>query len=281
VSVLEKLSEKNSVRRKADRRSDKIKHRSEAIEQWGAIVVSQALIDFATYVNFSILMRSKLLSLLSTIRLLGLCAAAFSIWLFAEIADEVLEQETTTLDTQILLALKNLHSPLLDQIMTGITFLGEPISIISLCLLFGGILWKQGRRAEATTIAIAAGGSALLNYILKGIFSRSRPALWDRIVDVGYYSFPSGHAMVSLVMYGILGYLMATRFPKWRLAIAVLTMILVGAIGLSRLYLGVHWPTDVIAGYTAGIVWLVTCILSLQVWRIYRSAKANSQELNF
>lgn len=220
-------------------------------------------------------MRSRLFSLLLTIRVVGLLIAGFAIWVFAQIADEVVEKETTTADTQILQAIRRLHTPLLDQIMVGITFLGQPSVLVVLSLSLGIWLLFQHRRLEATTLAIAALGAAGLNYWLKELFTRDRPALWDRVVDVRYYSFPSGHAMVSVVMYGLIGYLLAKIFPRWRGLIFILTVLLVVAIGFSRLYLGVHWPTDIAAGYAAGLVWLIACIYSLD-WR-NRSADSRSK----
>ena len=139
-------------------------------------------------------------------------------------------------------------------------------------------LLKQQRRATAMTLLIAAIGAIGLNVWLKHLFSRARPALWNHIVDVGNYSFPSGHAMVSLVIYGLIGYILATQFPQQQKLITSFTAILIAAIGFSRLYLGVHWPTDVLAGYAAGLVWLITCIISLRVWRKYRSTR--SRHLN-
>lgn len=221
-------------------------------------------------------MRSRLFSLLLTIRVVGLLIAGFAIWVFAQIADEVVEKETTTTDTQILQAIRRLHTPLLDQIMVGITFLGQPSVLVVLSLSLGIWLLFQRRRSEATTLAIAAIGAAGLNYWLKELFARDRPALWDRVVDVRYYSFPSGHAMVSVVMYGLIGYLLAKIFPRWRGLIFILTVLLVIAIGFSRLYLGVHWPTDIAAGYAAGLVWLIACIYTLD-WR-KRAADSRSKD---
>ena len=221
-------------------------------------------------------MRSRLFSLLLTIRVVGLLIAGFAIWVFAQIADEVVEKETTTTDTQILQAIRRLHTPLLDQIMVGITFLGQPSVLVVFSLSLGIGLLFQRRRSEATTLAIAAIGAAGLNYWLKELFARDRPALWDRVVDVRYYSFPSGHAMVSVVMYGLIGYLLAKTFPRWRVLIFILTIGLIVAIGFSRLYLGVHWPTDIAAGYAAGLVWLIACIYTLD-WR-NRSADSASKE---
>ncbi|HLO51104.1 MAG TPA: phosphatase PAP2 family protein [Kamptonema sp.] len=223
-------------------------------------------------------MRSKLLSLITAIRLAGLAIAAFALWGFAAIAQEVLEKETRAFDTEILLALKRLHAPLLDRIMIGFTFLGEPRLLFVICLALGTILLVRSHRSEALTIALAIIGAVGLNTLLKQLFARDRPQLWERVVDVRFYSFPSGHAMISMVIYGLLGYFLISRFPRWRWLIATLTVLLVTAIGFSRLYLGVHWPTDVIAGYTAGMVWLIACIMSLEISKELRSPPLVSQD---
>lgn len=223
-------------------------------------------------------MPARLLSLLITIRVGGLLLAALCIWLFAQLADEVLEQETLVLDTLILQAIKLWHTPWLDQIMFGITFLGQPDILTVTSLLLGVWLLIQSRRSEAATLAIAALGVAGLNFWLKQLFARARPELWERTIDVRYYSFPSGHAMISLVIYGLIGYLLATRFQQWRGWIFSSIVLLIVAIGFSRLYFGVHWPTDILAGYAAGLVWLIACILSLELWRAYRSHRALSAQ---
>lgn len=213
--------------------------------------------------------RSHLLPLLFTLPAAGLFVAALGLWGFAQIADEVLEKETQAIDTAILLVIRSLHAPLLDRLMLGFTFVGEPTVLLVICLGFGLWLYQGGRRSQAITLAIAGVGAVGLNYLLKVVFGRARPALWDRVIDVGQYSFPSGHAMISMVVYGAIGYLLVKQLGKWHIAIATGTLLLVTGIGLSRLYLGVHWPTDVVAGYAAGIVWLMTCILSLEIWQEY------------
>lgn len=212
-------------------------------------------------------MRSRLISLVFRIRVAGILLAGLSLWIFAEIAEEVLEQESHALDTKILLAIRQIHNTWLDQAMMGTTFIGDPAVLFIICLAIGIWLDRNYRRSEATTLGIAAIGAILLNYWLKQLFSRARPNLWERIIDVRDYSFPSGHAMVSLVIYGMIGYIFTTRFPRHQKLITSLTVLLVIAIGFSRMYLGVHWPTDIAAGYAAGSVWLIACILSLRVWR--------------
>lgn len=171
------------------------------------------------------------------------------------------------LDTSILLAIQKLHTPLLDRIMLRVTSLGDPtvLLLVSLGLEFG--LNHHNRRFQASTLGVAAGGAILLNCLLKLLFGRARPALWDRLIHVGLHSFPSGHAMVSIVIYGFIGYILAKQFPQWQGQIFALTFVLIVAIGFSRLYLGVHWPTDVIAGYAAGLVWLIACIERLELRR--------------
>ncbi|MEG4088442.1 phosphatase PAP2 family protein [Microcoleus sp. Pol12B4] len=223
-------------------------------------------------------MRSKIRSLITIIRLAGLAVAALGMWGFATIAEDVLEKESYAFDSSILLALRKLHTPLRDQIMLGFTFLGEPKLLLVICLILGIILLGRNHRSEAATIAFAGGGAIGLNLLLKKLFARDRPQLWEHIVNVTFYSFPSGHAMISMVIYGLLGYFLGARFPKQRWSIYGLTVVLIAAIGLSRLYLGVHWPTDVIAGYTAGLVWLITCIITLEIWKELRSLTTASKE---
>jgi len=223
-------------------------------------------------------MLSKIRSLISIIRLGGLAVAALAMWGFATIAEEVLEKETYAFDKSILLDLRSLHTPLRDRLMLGLTFLGEPNLLLILSVSLGIILWVSKHRSEATTIAVTGAGAIALNLLLKTLFARARPQLWERTVDVRFYSFPSGHAMISMVIYGLLGYLLGSRFPKQRWWIYSLTVVLVAAIGFSRLYLGVHWPTDVIAGYAAGLIWLMACIFSLEIWKQFRASSAVSEE---
>ncbi|GBE92716.1 phosphoesterase PA-phosphatase-like protein [Nostoc cycadae WK-1] len=180
------------------------------------------------------------------------------------------------LDTSILLTLQKLHTPLLDRLMVGITSLGEPPLLILSCLTWEALLLYRRRRLQATIFGMAAVGAISLNYLLKELFVRARPALWDYIINVNHYSFPSGHAMVSMVVYGCMGYSLSKEFPQWRSQIFTLTVTLILAIGFSRLYLGVHWPTDVIAGYAVGLVWLTACVVN-QACQASKSAELKTE----
>ena len=177
------------------------------------------------------------------------------------------------LDEPILLLIQRLHTPLRDRIMVGITFMGDPLVMLisSLGLAISPLFYN--RRWQATILGIAGVGATLLNCLMKLFFGRARPALWKHIIKVGQHSFPSGHAMVSIVIYGFTSYILAKQFPEQRFWIYGLTIILIAAIGFSRLYLGVHWLTDVTAGYATGLVWLIACILSLEATRNPRAIR--------
>lgn len=217
--------------------------------------------------------------LLTTVRLGGLILAAIALWGFAELTEEVLQNETQVFDTWVLSAVQTLQAPWLTPLMVLITDIGDPTVLVSICAVLSLALFLRGRRSESMTVAIAAFGALGLNLLLKQLFERSRPELWSRTVEVKFYSFPSGHAMLSIVIYGLLGYLLARRYPRQRGWVIAATSLLIILIGFSRLYLGVHWLTDVIAGYAAGFVWLVACILSLEIWRYRRDlGKANHDE---
>lgn len=208
--------------------------------------------------------RLKLLPVLSVIEVSGLLAAICCLTGFAWIAKSLFRPELQSFDQTLLLWLYHRHNLLLDQVMLGVTWLGEQnvlLVISGLVLLF---LTMQRQWLWLSGFAIATVGATILNLVLKDAFARVRPALWERIVDVQYYSFPSGHAMLSLVVYGMVGYLLVKVLPRWKFVTLAATAFMVGLIGLSRLYLGVHWPTDVLAGYAAGSVWLIACILTLE-----------------
>ncbi|BDA67769.1 Phosphoesterase, PA-phosphatase related [Calothrix sp. PCC 7716] len=165
------------------------------------------------------------------------------------------------LDERVLLTIQKLHSPLLDTVMVGATLFGEGTTLLLVSGLYRHWLLRHNRRRDANTLMVAALGGIGLNCLLKLLFARSRPLLWDRIVEVSHHSFPSGHSMVSMIVYGYIGYTLAKQYPQYRNQISALAVAFIMAIGFSRLYLGVHWLTDVTAGYAAGLVWLTACIL--------------------
>ncbi len=224
------------------------------------------------------LVGTRMLPLPTTVGLIGLLIALFALWGFYEIAATVFGQQTPSIDVRLLRALQQWHTPFLDPVMGMLTNVGSVSVVLAASLLVATVLLCRKRWAETVTLAIAMSGAFGLNALLKVLFAPARPAFWQQAVEVNVFSFPSGHAMMSLVVFGIIGYLLAVQVPCWRATIATITVLLVGAIGVSRLYFGMHWLTDLVVGYVAGTVWLVACILSLKSWkRRHRSRPQTSK----
>ena len=104
--------------------------------------------------------------------------------------------------------------------------------------------------------------------MLKLAFSKPRPELWPQLISEETFSYPSGHALDSMVLYGFLSYLLATLYPRYTKAFYSIVIFLILAIGFSRLYLGVHWPTDIIAGYGIGFLWITVCISLMRLQKM-------------
>jgi membrane-associated phospholipid phosphatase len=172
--------------------------------------------------------------------------------LFAKIASEVQERETTAVDRAVSLALHRLESPLLDAVMRGITFLGSFPTVAA--VVVAAAIWRvrSRDRRSAVTLILVAVVTELMNFALKHTFQRPRPSLFHEIATLHSYSFPSGHAMGSAAVYGSVAAVLARAYPAHRRAVLAGACVLVLLIGLSRVYLGVHWITDVVAGWAAG-----------------------------
>jgi undecaprenyl-diphosphatase len=195
---------------------------------------------------------------------------AASSFLFLKLASEIREGETHAIDQAILLELRDptdLSNPIgphwLEIMFRDLTSLGSPTV---LALITGAAviyLWIDQKPAAAVFVAIAIASGAVLEVLLKLGFARPRPELVSHLVDVNSFSFPSGHATMATITYLTLGTLLA-RVQKRRamklylLAVATFLALLVG---FSRVYLGVHWPTDVVAGWCVGAAWALGCWL--------------------
>ncbi|TNF21639.1 MAG: phosphatase PAP2 family protein [Rhodobacteraceae bacterium] len=205
---------------------------------------------------------------LSSVILLGLAVA--TIWTLAELSDEVVEGSTSDLDRDILLLLRtpgDLSDPIgpfwLEEMGRDFTALGG-VAVLALTTLFVSVffmLWRQW--ASALYILVAVGGGIVISSLAKEFFDRPRPDLVPHGSLVHTASFPSGHSMMAAVTYLSLGVLIARLQPRlflkvYILAIAVFLTLLVG---MSRVYMGVHWPTDVAAGWLAGAAWALVCLI--------------------
>jgi undecaprenyl-diphosphatase len=218
--------------------------------------------------------------------LIGIFLITRANWLFVQIADEVQEGDTRAIDTAILLAFRNpadhtdpLGPPWVEEMGRDFTALGG-MGVVGL-IIAGVTLYLALARRWATLwlLLSVVAGSLLLNEALKLGFNRPRPDLVPHGMIVYQASFPSGHAMLSASVYLTLGALLA-RIQKQRnqafliMGMAILVTVLVG---ISRIYLAVHWPSDVLAGWVAGSLWATLCWLVASQLREYRRNRANGE----
>jgi len=206
------------------------------------------------------------------VTLLTVIAAAAALLAFAKLADAVGEGGTRAFDERILLALRtpgNLADPIgpkwVEEMMRDFTALGSTGVLILVVLAVGGFLVMTRKGFAALTVLIAVSSGVLLSQTMKWAYARPRPELVPHGAEVYTASFPSGHSMMSAVVYLTLGALLARTQSSqstkvYILAVAVILTVLVG---VSRVYLGVHWPTDVLAGWVLGGVWALACWLAM------------------
>ena len=201
---------------------------------------------------------------------LGLLAAAGCLWIFGKLAEDVVSNDPLlSVDQTAATAIHELRTPALTAIFLIVTALGS-IEAIALVSLVGAVVFGAWRRwLLFGTWVIAAGGSVVLILLLKALFARPRPYFEQPLLLETYYSFPSGHAMEAVVLYGMLAYFAVLALRTWRARAAVVlgTNLLVLLVGFSRMYLGVHYFSDVMAGFAAGGVWLSSCITAMEFVR--------------
>lgn len=191
-----------------------------------------------------------------------------SIWLFVEIADEVHEGETETFDNSILKALRNpnmvtdmMGTRRVEESVRDITALGSVTVLLLISTVVLAYLAFTRRFNACIFLSLAMGGGLALNWTLKKLFSRPRPDSVTHLHYVDSYSFPSGHTLLSAVVYLTLGALVARMAATRRQKLYVMgaALFLAFLVGVSRVYLGVHHPSDVLAGWAVGLVWAIVC----------------------
>lgn len=198
----------------------------------------------------------------------GLLLLTASLWAFGAIAEEVAEGDTGA-DDQFAAWLHGHATSRLTQFFEAVTWLGNVPVLINVTLVAALFLaWKR-YVDELRLLLLAVIGAEVLTLGLKLGFRRERPFFPDPLAEEGFYSFPSGHATVSLALYGSLAFILARRLqsPGLRAACLAGAVLLVLLIGFSRLYLGVHFLSDVAAGFSAGLAWLTVCVLVLRLRR--------------
>jgi membrane-associated phospholipid phosphatase len=190
-------------------------------------------------------------------------------WLLGYLATEVVEGETG-LDRNVSQTLHEHATPGWTDVFTAITWMGNLATLVVVLAVAGVVLARRRWYGDLQFLLLTALGTKVLTEVFKWSFQRDRPFFPDPLATESTYSFPSGHASMSMAVYGAVAIIVARRVTNLGLRIAVLVgvALLIGLIGFSRIYLGVHYLTDVIAGYALAAGWMLACALALGLrWR--------------
>lgn len=214
-------------------------------------------------------------ALLSACLLLSLLALAGLVGL----TPGILAGRTAGFDERVLRWMDGVAHPTLDRVALEVTALGDAVVVAAIALVAGTLLWLLGRRAYAALLAAAVGGAWGLSSVLKGVFDRPRPRVFEwGTHEVTSSSYPSGHATLSMVLLAVLVYVIHRLSD--RRGTGIVALLLAGAavllVGLSRLYLGVHYPSDVLAGYAVGFSWATFCAVGVESIHRLRPARGGS-----
>jgi undecaprenyl-diphosphatase len=214
--------------------------------------------------------------------------AALSIYLFIELTDEVKEGDTRRFDEWVLRSLRRADDPgvpigpsWLREAGLDATALGSPLVLVLVVTVAVGLVLLQRRYRVLWLIVLSTAGGTLLSSLLKQGIERERPTVVPHLREVSTPSFPSGHAMLSAVVYLTLGILLmqVVRGRLTKLYCLLWALFLTFLVGMSRIYLGVHYPTDVLAGWIAGLVWALACWVVAQCLR-RRGARTGETEID-
>jgi undecaprenyl-diphosphatase len=181
--------------------------------------------------------------------------------LFAQLANLVTREQLTVFDNQVVDYMSGLRDPELTNIMLFVTNLGSTLAIVLISLLVIAGMWLTKHRHHISHLVISIISAGVFTYAFKQLFARARPELANALVEELNFSFPSGHTLIAICFYGVLIYFLVheTR-PMWiKVLVFILGSALIVVIGISRIYLGVHWPTDVLGSLLLGGSWL--CLL--------------------
>jgi len=203
-------------------------------------------------------------------------------WLFGAIAEDVVNHDAPlgSLDLSVAAWLHMHATPLLTSLMIGASHLGAPFTVVAVAVVAAAVLAWRGERYRALMLVVAVAGGGLMNVLIKLAVHRDRPVFTDPIMTLTSYSFPSGHAVGATVLYGALALIMAS-LPlerRWRFFAITAALLLIVVICFSRIYLGVHYLSDVVAGFLEGTVWLGVCLFAVDALR-RRNLRARSIEL--
>ncbi len=210
----------------------------------------------------------------------GFAALVAGAALFAGIAEELGDGERAGQLDQLFSDAVREHTPVWAlQAFAWVTRLGDTATLSVVAVVVSASLLLRGRRWLALAWLMAVGGNALLNTTLKAVFARTRPLHEDGLIQAGGWSFPSGHSSGAVVVYGMLAYVLLRSLPPalaWRasLPLVLLAAATAFSVGCSRIFLQVHFATDVLAGFASGTAWLAICVASIEWASHYRASSA-------
>lgn len=206
---------------------------------------------------------------LGTVLTVGITLAIASLFLFARLADDILDGETLVFDTIVRDSVHELSVPWLTTVMQAASFLGstEFLFAFGTILVIAFFVTKHYRRA--ITFSVTTLGAALLIALLKLAFRRPRPEPFFETLLPDSFSFPSGHSLGSFCFYGAVAAIIVNRLSnRWlKLLTLIIAAALILLIGVSRVYLGVHYPSDVLAGFIIGFIWVTTIAITDKLLR--------------
>jgi undecaprenyl-diphosphatase len=218
----------------------------------------------------------QLITRATPLLVVSLAVAVLGLVLFSWLAREVFRGELQSFDLHLRMAVHQHASPGLTRVMSFVSWLGSASVLTPAVLLIAALFFFLQWRRAAAWMLISMLGAVALEVTLKWEFHRTRPTAFFGSLPPSF-SFPSGHALSSFCFYTVLAGLLSPRMRGhgrsvvlWTVAIAMVALT-----GLSRIYLGVHWPTDVIAGYCAAAVW-VSGLLAADRWRLHRKTRKNA-----
>lgn len=216
---------------------------------------------------------------LSLSLLVGIVASVGALLFFAWLTNEVLDGETVHFDEVTRVAVHRIASPMMTSVMRGVSYAGssEFLTVASIAMFwwFMSRKWKR----EAWLLGITMLGAAILNTTLKLTFRRPRPVPFFDLATPESFSFPSGHSLASFCFFGALATILTARIrnPRINLVTWIFAGVIVGWIGLSRIYLGVHYTTDVLAGFAAALIWIA--VIRFTEMQLLRRKRKRSAEM--
>lgn len=193
-------------------------------------------------------------------------------WLFGAIAEDVVTGDRLTLlDAEIAQWLHERTTPPMTTLMLAVTHLHSTLAISGYAIVAAALLYRRRRRRQLVTLFVSLAGGLTLNVLMKLAFHRARPAFEHPLLTLPTYSFPSGHVAASTLGYGLCVAWVCTRTrrPLWRGLALLGSLVAVGLVALSRMYLGVHYLSDVAAAFAEGVAWLALCLTAFAAfWRV-------------